>query len=219
MQLREAVLRGLLRDVLRVLRQGLLRERQLRAVWPVVVVQAVAAAAAAAVVAVVPGAVAVEAAAVLARSQLLRMLRGLHCATRLCVVALAAVPLSLLGRRWVCTWQPRRRAVPQHPAVPRGSASLRLCFIVAMLALCHALLVALVRIAGTVRSALLRSLLRVLPIRRGSSRCVRRKHLAPRQRRLFGHRLQRRLGSGLRPRLAQQAPRMRRWRRFARPAS
>lgn len=36
-QIRE-VLRGLLRDVLRVLWLGLLRERQLRAVWPVVVV-------------------------------------------------------------------------------------------------------------------------------------------------------------------------------------
>ena len=35
---RREVLRGLLRDVLRVLWHGLLRERQLRAVWPVVVV-------------------------------------------------------------------------------------------------------------------------------------------------------------------------------------
>jgi len=153
-----------------------------------------------------------------ARCLLLRMLRGLLCVMRPCAAALAAVPPSLLGQPWVCTWRPLRHAAPQLLAALRGSASRRLCFIAAMLVLCHALLVALAHIAGAVRSVLLPSLMRVPPIRRGGSRCVRRQHLAPRQQRLFGHRLQLRLGSGLRPSLAQQAPRRRRWWRFACPA-
>ena len=209
----------LLRVVQRGLLRGLLRERHLRAVWLVAVVQAAVAAAVVAAVAVVLGAVAVAVVVVPARCLLLHMLWDLHCAARLCAVAPAVVPLSLLGRRWVCTWRPHRRAAPQHPVVLHGSASLHLCFIVAMLVLCHALLVALARIAGNVRSAPLRSLLRVLPIRRGSSRCVRRQHLVPRQRRLFRRKSQQSLGNGLRPSLARQAPRRRRWRRFARPVS
>ena len=132
------VMRGLLwaelreqaRGRMRELPRGMLRGLRLvllgmwlwllRAAWLVALVLVAVAAGAAAVLA---------GAAVLARFQLLHTQRGLHCATRLCAVVPAAAPLSLLGRQWVCTWQLRRRAAPQHPAVPRGSASLRLCFI------------------------------------------------------------------------------------------